>query len=149
LLKKGHYILTGEINSGKTTVLTKFFNDSAGKKIIAGWLSPKEYDIHFIKGSKIISKMPLARKKPFKPSVKFGHLWFNENAFKEASKIDFGECDIFIIDEIGPLELEEKKGFCALLPGIYKKYDTTITVIRTSCLNSFTKIFSNIGVRLE
>lgn len=138
-----NYILSGKVNSGKSTALLRFVKACRRKNVhVAGWISSaffkdckkRGYDIKFISNSKVVKKMRLARDLQFKGGEKWKRFWFNPRAFKFAKKFIFKKCDIFVVDEIGPLELGSKKGFWPLLPKIYSKHKLTITVIRSNLL---------------
>ena len=142
----GHLILTGEIGSGKSTLLLKKLNKwiSDGLKI-AGWITPSHfsnnvkdgYDMMIFSDSKLIRTMTFIRDKKFPKSFKWKRWWISQDAFDTIACFDFGKADQFVIDEVGPLELEDKKGCRAQLPLIYSRYKNTITVVRQSCLDLF------------
>ncbi|MFH1654520.1 MAG: nucleoside-triphosphatase [Pseudomonadota bacterium] len=153
MFERGHYIITGDVNSGKSTLLFKQFKDCTQKGIqMAGWISPPVleegvkcgHDIHIIKDSQIILKSTLTRNTHFHGSTKWRDYWFDFKIFDKIKKIDFGSPRIFLIDEAGPLELEEKKGFWPLLPNIYDHHPSTITAVRKNILTLFQNAFHHI-----
>ncbi len=156
-----HTILIGPINSGKSTRLwTEVQKWIAEGKKVSGWISmpssvdrrqssaEKNYDIVFITMSKIHEPLPFIRTKPFKKSFAWKRFHFDQSIFDRVvetsgrtSLHDFGKPDIFVIDEVGPLELEDKKGFWPVLKSVYEKYSRTTTVVREDCLDRFKQAF--------
>lgn len=150
MFKEGHYILSGEVNSGKSTTVWKQYKIwSEEGRDVSGWISLPNivkgekagYDIVILKGSAESVRQKFIRPYPFKDAFNWRQFWFDDSIFKLVSEMDFGDADVFVIDEIGPLELEDKLGFYNLLPKLYERYENTITVVRTTCLEAFWTIF--------
>lgn len=148
-----HTILSGPVNSGKSTRLWQDVKKWIGEgKKVSGWVcirgegagirgQAEGYDIVFITMSKIHEPQPFIRTTPFENSFAWRRFYFDQTVFDKAATIDFGRPDIFVIDEVGPLELEEKKGFWAGLPKIYKDCANTITVVRLALIDEFKGAF--------
>jgi len=141
---QGNYILTGPVDSGKSTALWQFFLSSLDAKV-SGWISlpffedgeKKGYDIVFIENSRPADRKLFIRKEG-------QGFRFNEEIFCEAIKyVEVGDKKgVFIIDEVGPIELVQKGGFWPFLNVIYSSYLATLTVVRDSCVADFKKAFS-------
>jgi len=140
-LKKGHHIITGKIGSGKSSCALSLAKRlvKQGKKV-SGWISIKNmeekgYDIIFIRSSRFSRPKRFIREAKFSGSLKWRRFWFSGDIFRQAGLIvSAKKGDIFIIDEVGPLELEYHKGFWRYLARIYKTYPTTVTVVRRGCI---------------
>lgn len=129
-----------------------------GKKV-SGWVcrqltvnseqltAKKEYDIVFIVMSQIFEPRPFIRTTPFKNSFQWRRFYFNKDIFdtvgatSRSPLLKFGKPDIFVIDEVGPLELEDRKGFWNVLPDIYSRHKETMTVVREGCVEKFKRSF--------
>ena len=148
-----HQILSGPINSGKSTRLMrdvqKWMREGKG---VSGWVglkgeyldSPVQkagYDIVFITMSKIHERQPFIRTTPFKNSFAWKQFYFDQTILDRVATIDFGQPDIFVIDEVGPLELEDQKGFWNILSKIYSTHQETVSVVRESCVEKFKRAF--------
>lgn len=153
MVEQGHHIFTGEINSGKSTKLWDFYLDEKtnGSKI-SGWVSlpyfengaKLGYDITFIIESRDLPKKPFIRTS-LRAGDNTGLRWrkfiFDEACFEEVRRLDFGRPDIFVIDEVGPLELEDHGGFWPFLNGIFSSNNCTITVVRNNMIDKFLDAF--------
>lgn len=153
----GHHILTGQINSGKSTRLWTLFNQYSQEGVrLAGFISlpvfedKKKigYDLAIIKDSRETARYPLARNRTFGGAKKWRDFWFDESIFAQVEGFDFGQCDIFLIDEIGPLELVDKKGFYTAAKRIYETFENTITVVRSDCPEKFYETFGIKGDKI-
>lgn len=138
-------ILTGEIQTGKTTLLQQFClqrNDVAG--ILTPIVNGKRvfYDIsgkHFFKMEAHNDEAQLA----------IGKYLFSAAAFTKASKVLYTESkrtdiNYLVIDEIGPLEIKKLQGLYQLLKEITAttfNY-TLIIVVRQSLVNEVITTFN-------
>ena len=138
-------ILTGEVQTGKTTTLQQF---SAERNNVAGILTPiingkrMFYDI----SEKVFFEME-ANDDEEKLTV--GKYLFSGRAFKNANRILINagkrnDLDYLIIDEIGPLELKKQKGlhesFTAILSSTFNY--TLIIVVRRSLVEEIVTSFN-------
>lgn len=105
----------------------------------------KEYDIFFITMSKVHEPLPFIRTTPFKNSFAWRRFHFDQTIFDDVEKMDFGKPDIFVIDEVGPLELFDKKGFWNILPALYLKHANTVTIVRSELTRKFRCVFVEIS----
>lgn len=135
---KMHFILCDEINSGKSTFILDLCSDLINHGFsISGWITPPHlegsvktgHDIIFSDEGVMRSPIPFTRLEPFERSFQWRRYHFNENAFEMANHLDTG-CDLFVMDEIGPLELEEKNGFFEIMNRAIGSSDNTLIVIR-------------------
>lgn len=134
-------ILTGTKASGKTTMLMDFCDDCNG---IAGILTPVInaervfYDISKRVFFAMEYKAVVIDDKP----VAVGKYIFSNNAFEQASAIiDCAVATTIIIDEIGPLELNNK-GFARTLSNLLKKdMLNLLLVVREGLVEDVVKYF--------
>ena len=133
-------ILTGDIQTGKTTFLYYWIK---GKANVAGILTPVKkgkrffYDI----ADDIYSDMETTGKG--EAVLKVGRFVFSANAFKIASDklllwSNENKWGYIIIDEIGPLELNQHKGFYNALMQLIEHLNTRqvlLLVVRTTMLD--------------
>lgn len=154
-LRTGHFILSGEINSGKSTRLSQLALKLASDGVIvAGLISMPcfkdgekcGFELHIINNSKIISVIEFASIAARSGWQKFRRWHFNPNAFANANSFKFDKADLFILDEIGPLEIEWHGGFFPLTRTIYLRYQTTITVIRKVFVDKYKEILKRSDV---
>lgn len=133
-----NFILSDEINSGKTTFVLELFSGIARKgPMISGWITPPHieggrkvgHDIIFIEGREISSPVPFTRTGPFDGSFPWRRFHFSERAFESAANLKTA-CDLFIMDEIGPLELEDGRGFLEIMRRAIEDAGSTLIVIR-------------------
>ena len=140
-------ILTGEIGSGKTTACRKAAKNAAEKGLKAGGiLTPPIYADEKKSGfsAEDLStgeRWPLGSKDTG-PGLKgpvFGLYRFSIGGFARA----FGvlktamadQCDLIVLDEIGPLEVVHKKGFWRILETLFDQKDAyLLLVVRPSLI---------------
>lgn len=140
-----HFILTGEIDSGKSAFVGKLVRRLAHDGYaVSGWTTPA----HMEQGSKIghdfvaisqsESKPPIifTRPDPFEQSFPWRRFHFNKLAFSQSQEIK--PCsDLFVMDEIGPLELEEEMGFAPAARHALETAPHTLTVVRMGLVERF------------
>lgn len=133
-------ILTGEIQSGKTTFLQKWLRD----KQASGILSP------IVTGKRMLFSIADNIHLPFQAdtamvsTISVGRHHFYKEAFDAANKIlcERRKSDWLIIDEIGPLEVAEQ-GFFPSLNKILREPDRKILlVVRINLLKPVIEKFS-------
>ena len=150
----GVFFLTGEVNSGKTSVLSGWWVDlyrGRGKRI-GGVLAPANwkggtkvsYDIVDLSTGE---RRLMASLKTIKDGERIGRFWFSRKGIllgNNAIKSLNADWDIGIVDEVGPLELEGSglaKGFREMLEHPPKKL---IVVVRNTLLEDVARSF---GIR--
>jgi len=134
------YILTGEINSGKTTTLSGWVEawrsdgcTLGGILAPANWQGGKKisYDVMDAQTGK---RRLLASRKRLRNAESFGPFWFSKKGLLFGEKVLMGlnaEMEIGVVDEIGPLELDHRgwaQGFRSLLSHAPRNL---IVVVRT------------------
>lgn len=148
-----HIVVTGSIGVGKSTVCRKVIYICRGKGYVCGGvLTFKDTTGDIIledvsSGTKII----FASCQPEFTGLQVGKYYFNPDSVALGNNIleKQSGSPIFIIDEIGPLELESK-GFTGAVNLINKKKTgCCITVIRKSLLSSFLPMFEEAPVVFE
>jgi len=137
------YVISGPVQSGKTTKLMEWCSD---KKNVFGIATPVVqgvrvfYDLH----EKII--FPMEADADDKDILQVGKFVFSKNAFLKAEKIitdGIDKSNFLVIDEIGPLELKGE-GFNDVLKNILSNENRNfklVLVIRISHLNEVLNYF--------
>ncbi len=142
---KNLFILTGSINSGKTTKLMQW---AVVQKNIDGIFQPVIDDKRFIYhiSSRTLKILETTKTKPENEIIIIGKYKFRKSVFDWAQSILI-DClgkkfDWIIIDEIGPLELEGK-GLEPTISKIFNEIDklnaNVLCVVRDSILEKFVK----------
>jgi nucleoside-triphosphatase THEP1 len=117
-----NFILTDKIDSGKSgyvLALAKRLTE-AGREV-SGWITVAHmergekvgHDMVKIERGKCSAALPFTRQVPFEGSFPWRRFHFSSCAFEDAENLAT-DVDLFIMDELGPLELEEGKGFIAV-----------------------------------
>lgn len=122
------YILTGPIQSGKTTAL---YNWSANRNDVYGILTPVINGKRFFMNVHTKEQFPMEATDDEKETLSVGRYTFSKTAFEKATGILSDAISInewLIIDEIGPLELEGK-GFYTVLKEINSLTDTKLILV--------------------
>jgi nucleoside-triphosphatase THEP1 len=144
------YVITGEINQGKTERILSIYHHKKGDGIISRKILknniPYGYEIVRLSTNE---SMPLALKSDSTPSkwdeiYTVGSFSFSKKALILAEsiieEIIESETNPVFIDEIGPLELEGKGFFTILKKLLLTEKDIYITV-RKSCLKDVIEAF--------
>ncbi|HBT17706.1 MAG TPA: hypothetical protein DEB05_12225 [Firmicutes bacterium] len=146
------YIITGEINQGKSRKLLSFYREGQKGE---GFYNYKIFRDGFYVGQKII-RLTTGESREF--SYREGFIpdnWREEGRFKNFSfskkGLEFGRNIIknalayyiepLFIDEVGPLELQGK-GFCGVFKDTLDAGVNAYVVIRKSCLNKVIDMFA-------
>ena len=109
-------ILTGQVQSGKTTLLQKITSELKRKDIsVGGFLNPSVHEKGQVTGYDLFdlreeTKHPFLRKKGQADWEQIGPYFFVPDTLKQARSIirHVKRTDICFVDEIGPYELEGK-----------------------------------------
>lgn len=141
-------IITGKVNSGKSTMLEKLVKKEKAKGasptgIIARGVFKEDTKIGFdvIDLSSRIS-MPLARvNEPFENGLAIGKYYFSSDAFKFAQDalLNFRPHGVVFLDEAGPLELEGRGYADCLRTLIDSDISQLYVSVRSECLEEFVK----------
>jgi len=132
------FILTDEIDSGKSgcvLALATRLIEAGGK--ISGWVTVAHmedgkkagHDIVTIEGGRLSARIPFTRAAPFEGSFPWRRFHFSARAFEVAQKLAT-DVDLFIIDELGPLELYEEGGFIGIARRALAESKNTLCVVR-------------------
>lgn len=142
---KNLFILTGPINSGKTTKLMQWV---ATQKNIDGIFQPVIDDKRFIYhiSSRTLKILEATKTIPENELVIIGRYQFRQSVFDWAQNILIDcldkKLDWIIIDEIGPLEIAGK-GLESAISKIFNETDllngNVLCVVRDSILEKFVK----------
>ncbi|HMN17368.1 MAG TPA: nucleoside-triphosphatase [Ignavibacteriaceae bacterium] len=140
---KRFMLITGEVNSGKSSLVEKIISFlKKNEKSIDGFYSKGIFDgnkkigynIVELKSGKLTQIASATTNKKFQ--MKQGKYFFNPEVFEDFNKINLRsiETDVFIVDEIGYLELKGK-GFYPFVYKLIKHYEGKIILsIRKSIL---------------
>lgn len=140
-------IITGDINSGKTSTIKKLVNFS--KEPIAGIISEGIFINNEKVGYKIIDIVTqkeelLISTTPIKTDIKLGRFYFSLTGLEFGQNILFNIKNekIVIIDELGFLELN-KKGFFKPIKYLLKNFTgKLVLVIRYFLIQDITRLFN-------
>lgn len=147
------YIVTGEINQGKTSLAYSLYESN---RIGDGFLAPKlfvkgqfaGYQIQHLSSSEI---RPMAFINSFRPDdikirFQFQDFLFTEQGFDLASKIIDqvikNKISPVFIDEIGPIELFKKKGLHNLFKRVLQKNCDVIVVVRNFLVERLLDVYN-------
>ncbi len=133
-------VITGKLNSGKTRYLKDLYEkDSQGDGILSLKHYENEsfvgYDIFHLKSKKQVAFIRLKSQLPesWNEKLEIGKYSFSCEGFDFAEKVlkNIDEGPVYI-DEIGPLEILDKKGFYDKLKELIdKKFDLFLTIRST------------------
>jgi nucleoside-triphosphatase len=137
-------LVTGESEAGKTTWCLGMVHKARQQGLqVAGLLSPAVYHQGIKIGIDLVDVSSEARQQlaTLRPVEKFGaptKKWiFRSEALRwgnqRLSRIE--ECDLLVIDELGPLEFSHDQGFTSAFPLINRgQYRLALVVVRLSLL---------------
>ena len=134
-----NFILTDEIDSGKSGhVLALARRMIEEGREVSGWVTVAHMeggyktgqDIVKIERGRISVALPFTRPAPFDGSFPWRRFHFNSHAFDDAEELAT-DVDLFIMDELGPLELEESGGFIGIARRAMAGAANTLTVVRS------------------
>jgi nucleoside-triphosphatase THEP1 len=146
-------ILTGEIQSGKTTALFRWIKE---RKNIAGILTPVVNSKRFFYSIPGTEYYQMEASDGEKNILSVGRFNFSAKQFGIANSLilEWGrmpEWKYLVIDEIGPLEIVQQKGLwpsvCEILKG--QTPAEVILVVRKSFYSQVQKIFEEKGFLVE
>jgi nucleoside-triphosphatase THEP1 len=143
-------IVTGKVNSGKTTILEKLVSDEKSKGIsptgiIARGVLEGETKVGFdVRDLSSGSSMPLARiGKMADHGFSVGKYSFSTHAFKFAQRaiLNFRRMGVVFLDEVGPLELNNE-GYANCLRALLESDISRLYVaVRSDFLPEFSSKF--------
>lgn len=142
------YIVTGPVNSGKSTRLLSIYNNTKNGD---GFYLKKTFKGSVYTGQEIIRlssgiKMPFSYLADFMPEVwdeayRYKHYSFSRAALKFAEDIIAENFNPSYLDEIGPIELAGE-GFYNIFIKLLKTNKDIYTVVRYECLSDIIKKFN-------
>jgi len=150
-------IVTGKINSGKSEWVYKFVQDKiANGENVSGWICRAHHkdgkkighDFLPIINSKILEQIPFSRLEPFKDSIQIGKFYLNKDVFDEVVP-EIPKMGFFVVDEVGRLEMEHRKGFYPYLNEIFKSTDSQLIVVQKRVLASFKQEFGEPDIFID
>jgi nucleoside-triphosphatase THEP1 len=144
------YYLTGEVNSGKTSLLSSWVEEYHRRnRRVCGILAPAVW----VQGRKIAYNIVdvysgetklWASTEPIDDAEKWGRFWFSQEGLhfgqRALGRID-DLCDIGILDEAGPLELENRGWACSLREILIRPPKNMIIVVRASLVQPISNFF--------
>jgi len=142
------FILTGPVNSGKTTFLKKVIEELERQKLkLNGFLSEAVeqnqikigYDLLDLRRKESI---PFIRMSGQKDWQRIGPYFFIPEGLAWAKRVILRrrEREILVVDEIGPLELTGKGLWPALEKVIFQRSQKVLIVLRRSILKNFLEV---------
>jgi len=150
-MKSKIFIISGKQGSGKTTFLTKLIehlhkeNKLAGGIIAHGFWKNNERSGFELENIRTGEKIILCQTDPVQGWEKFRRFYFNPEGFvfgNSALEPEYiANTDIIVIDEVGPLELEDK-GWAQAIKSLLKTTGKpVIFVVRESLTKDIIKHF--------
>jgi nucleoside-triphosphatase THEP1 len=140
------YILTGNVHTGKTTLLNAVCRELKSKGVrLNGLLSFSIYSGDRIQGYDgydlaAESVFPLARIRTESEYLRIGRFIFLPEGQEKsrAALLRPGEFDLTVVDEVGPLELK-REGYWQAVMELLRRRRDLLLVIRKPLLQEFTK----------
>ncbi|NIM90903.1 MAG: DUF2478 domain-containing protein [Candidatus Aminicenantes bacterium] len=150
------FVLTGPVDSGKTTFLKKVIGKLEKQKVkMDGFLSEAivkgqekiGYDLVDLRDGRSV---PFIRKSGLQSWQRIGPYFFIPESLSWAKKIILRsrEADILVVDEIGPLELSGQGLWDALEHVIFQRLQKYLFVLRREILKDFLKMVGKTEVKI-
>jgi len=118
------FLVTGKVQGGKTSYLTDLAEQLKNREIkVGGFLAPGSFESGERSGFRLKNlltglELPLASVRETAGWVKYRRFWFNPDAFHQGrewiSESLSEDPDVLMIDEVGPMELEDSGWFESL-----------------------------------
>jgi nucleoside-triphosphatase THEP1 len=136
------FVLTGPVHSGKTTLLEKAVHEFRKHKFkIDGFLSKALWEGQEVIGYDLFdlregNSIPLLRRTGERDWQRAGSYFFIPSGLEEAERIILRSrnADLFVVDEIGPLELSGKGFWPALKQALFPPQTAYLIVVRDKIL---------------
>jgi nucleoside-triphosphatase THEP1 len=150
------FILTGPVDSGKTTFLKRVIEELKKQKIkMDGFLSEaivkdKEKIGYDLVDLGVGKSVPFIRKSGQQDWQRIGPYFFIPEGLSRAKKIILRsrEAEILVVDEIGPLELSKQGLWDVLEQVIFQRVQEYLFVLRREILEDFLKMVGKIEIRI-
>jgi len=147
------FLVTGDINEGKTTYMRLLYSELGEGD---GFICPKVMENNTLIGYNIErlssgERMPFAvpvdkTPKDWNEQCRFGNYSFSKQAIQFAEhvidKIIEEKTEPFFIDEIGPLEIENRDGFYSITEKIIESGLEGFIVVRQQLTDKFMDVFN-------
>lgn len=139
-------VLTGPTNSGKTRTLRRWLCEWEQEGLrLGGIVSDAVWNFTTKIGYDLVdvsngTLFPVIRNTPFPRDLPLGKYHLDLAGLEEVTRVAAGApcCDILVIDEIGPLELEHNGGFINTFSSCLTERNCSLCVIvRDSLLDAF------------
>lgn len=138
-------VLCDAINSGKSTFCLHLAKELINHECdVSGFVTPPYtidgkkhgHDFIAIDHGKMAPPIPFTREEAFSGSFPMFRYHFNSRAFEIAEGLS-GE--IFVLDEIGPLELDHRRGFYDIFKRVTKAAKVALVIVRDGLKDQFVK----------
>jgi len=133
-----HFILCDVIDSGKSRYVEGLARKMLGRGAsVGGFVCVAHieggvkagHDLIVLDGMGLSRPIPFTRTLPFDGSFPWRRFHFSRQAFEAVEGLEL-DADLFIMDEIGPLEIEDGKGFIETARRAIAGAGNTLSVVR-------------------
>jgi|GEM_PF-6527908 len=140
-----HFILSDAVDSGKSSFVCELVRDLVDRGfMVRGWTTPARmeggkkvgHDFVGVAGGRIHEPIVFTSAEPFEGSFPWRRWHLSGLAFERSDEIE-PSADLYVMDEIGPLELKEGAGFLTAARRAAKSAKSTLTVLRRGLEGSF------------
>jgi len=152
------FLVTGDINEGKTTYMRSLYSELGEGD---GFICPKvmengaliAYDIEQLSsGERMTFAVPVDRMpQDWDEQCRFGKYSFSNRAIQYAErvidKIIENKTEPFFIDEVGPLEIENRDGFHFITEKIIESGLDGFIVVRQQMTDKFINLFKTDSIQ--
>lgn len=145
-------IISDDINVGKSTWCYAWVKEQIEKgTIVNGWVTLPVFennekighDFYPIINSEFRSPIKFSRLNKFSNSFKFGKFFLSNDVFKKVI-YEIPLKGLFVVDEIGMLEVKEKGGFYPLIDNILSKTENQLFIVQKRAVEDLKRlIFTN------
>ncbi len=140
-----HFILCDGIDSGKSRYVEGLVRRMLGRgATVRGFVSAAHieggikagHDLIVLDGRGLAGPIPFTRPLPFEDSFPWRRFHMSRRAFEMVEGLEV-DSDLFVMDEIGPLELEDGKGFMETARRALAGAGNTLSVVRRGLEGKF------------
>jgi len=134
------YIVTGQIQTGKTTALIEW---SDGKNDVFGILTPVIEGKRFFMDAHLRNRFEMEANEGDQEVISIGRFKFSTISFHKATQIinDSIGKGWLVIDEIGPLELNKQGFYEVVKEALLKHFSPVVLVVRESLAAKVADLF--------
>ena len=150
------FILTGEVNSGKTTLLKKLVGELEKRNLrVEGflseaiWRNDEKIGYNFL-DLRSRASVPFIRRSGQKDWERIGPYFFIPESLVRVKGLILSsqEADVVVIDEVGPLELSGRGIWPALSEGLFQRGQSFLLVARRSVCQNLISVLGEIEVQV-